>query len=163
MNKTVATLAVGLVAMIGFADEYKWTGVVSTDFTDAANWLVKSGEEWIATETLPRNEYGYDDIVFDGDASQCAHMPVLGENYILRRIFFRSGGWTLTIAEGFTLDLVHGNGGNWNGAGAKIGNEVSIQDASGSGLTNKVTGTLHYCPACSFSASEGSILKRLRA
>lgn len=158
MNRKTLAAVAALSAATAFGVEYKWTGAVSSDFAEAGNWLVKEDEAWVATETLPRNEYGYDDIVFDGDAAACSNMPILSSNYILRRVYFRTGGWTLTIAEGATLDLVHGNGGTWNGAGAKIGNEISIYDTSGSGLTNKVTGALHYCPACSFGASEGSIL-----
>ncbi len=141
------------------AAEYKWTGAVSSDFTDADNWLVASGDSWAATATPPTNGYGYDDIVFDGVAAECPHMPVLSTNYTLRRIFFRSGGWTLEMEEGVVLDLVHGSGGNWQGQGVNTGNEISIWDESGDGLTNVVRGTLHYIPGCSFSSAADSVLQ----
>ena len=156
--KKMFAVTVALAAAASFAGSYKWTGAVSSDFADAGNWLVQSGDEWVATETPPENAHCKDDVVFDGDASSCLNMPVLNQNYTVYRIFFRTGGWFLTVNDGYSLSLVHGSGGWGQGDENGFYETDSIVDTSASGKTNTVSGTISYHPGCSFSVSEGSVL-----
>ena len=158
MNRKTLAAVAALFAATTFGVEYKWTGAVSSDFAEAGNWLVRDGALWVATETPPLNEHGTDDIVFEGEVSEGQNMPVLGQDYGLRRIFFRSGGWTLTVDEGFKLSLVHGSGGWGRESETGLMEEPSIIDSSGSGVTNKVSGVLYYNPGCAFTIEKGSIL-----
>ncbi len=132
--RTALTIPLLLLPLALSAVEYLWTGAVSSDFTDAANWLVASGGSWAVTATPPANTYGVDTVVFDGDAATCPNMPVLDTEYFLRKIEFRTSGWTIS-GEG-RICLNHRFGGNdYHVDGVQHGNinGPSLVDSSESG------------------------------
>lgn len=139
------------------ATEYLWTGAVDSDFANPGNWLVADGDAWAATATAPRNGYGLDDIVFDGEPG--SNMPVLGSDYTVRRVFFRSGGWTLDTGS-YTLEVSHGYGGTRPlDAGGNLYDEFGLEDSSGSGVQNTVLGTVKTVPGLKMKVDEGGILR----
>ncbi len=157
MKNLFFAAVLGLPVLASVADEYQWTGAVGSDFENPGNWLVKSGDVWIATATPPRNGYGLDDIVFDGEPG--SNMPVLGSDYTVRRVFFRSGGWTLDTGD-YTLEVSHGYGGTRPVTGlGTLYDEFGIEDSSGSGVQNTIYGTIKTVPGLKMKVDEGGILR----
>lgn len=129
---------------------------MDSDFATPGNWLVRSGGSWVATATAPANNYGYDDIFFEG--APTANMPVLSSDYTIRRVFFLSGGWTLDTGN-FILEVSHGYGGGRKlDNGATLYDEFGLVDSSGSGITNVVRGTVMTIPGLKIQVDAGSFL-----
>lgn len=163
-TKAILLAFMAFSAAGSFADSYKWTGAVSSDFADADNWLKDEGGAWVATETPPANAYNTDDIYFDGVASECPNMPVLSTRWLLRRVYFLTGGWTIsaTTVEDTTgdLQLVKGYGGT-GGSGIYHGviDDTAIHDTSSDGLTNTISCLLYQPGGLRVSVSEGAALE----
>ena len=155
-----ATLSIPLLLLplVLSAVEYKWTGAVSSDFTDAANWLVESGGAWVQTATPPTNEYGVDTVVFEGDAATCPNMPVLDIEYFLRKIEFRTSGWTISGTGRICLNHRYG-GNDYRVDGVQHGNinGPSLVDSSGSG-TNEIATDFRVAYGYEIDVAEGGTL-----
>lgn len=161
--KTVIVLSAVLATSAALGANYKWTGAVSSDFADAGNWLKDEGGAWVATETPPANEYNTDDIYFDGVAAECPNMPVLSTRWKLHRVYFLTGGWTIsaTTVDGATgdLQLVKGYGGT-GGTGDYRGvvDDTAIFADNTDGLVNEISCRLYQPAGLRVSVAEGAKL-----
>lgn len=158
--KRIVLAVVALSVFASFAGSYKWTGAVSSDFADAGNWLVQSGDEWVATETPPANEYGVDTVVFDGDAETCPNQPVISTDYTIRDLKFLTSGWTIS-GEG-SLRLNHCFGGNdyWVNGVQRSNITYAVIDSSGDG-TNTISVAFHVTFGYTYNISGGGVLSVL--
>jgi hypothetical protein len=147
-----AAILVAGLAVPTDAAQYKWTGAASTDFATAGNWLVDAAGTWVATATPPANTYGADTIVFEG--APTANMPVLGADWKLHSIQFRSAGWTLDTGA-FTLELVQYYVNYYLG----VPKAVAVT-SEGEGQ-NTILGTLWFNGGGYVTAADGSTLSHV--